>query len=389
MSNPRRLNVYITGLGLISPAGRDIEENWISIKEGRNNFTPVGDTFAGKLSPEVNQMVEDLRKDKLLRLVDRTVLMSILASREATKKISPAILRDSMVIMGSGRGPTTAAEDNYKTFLETNTVEKFFGASAGHSSSTAAISRDIGSTNAGAFSVSATCASGTLAIGTGATFLQFGYGKSALVGGTESNVSPFQFESFRAMGIFSTEKVPYPSRPMDPTRTGSVFGEGASCIFLELDPSTKPLAVIKGFHCTVEKGLDPGLSEKAPSLQTAILMALEAAGLNLKDIDLIVGHGSSTKKGDSAELGCYETLFKNKIPPMVFHKWSLSHLVGASSAASVALACKHIETGLITKHPYMPESSPLAKEYRKEIKNVLVCSLGFSGMATALVISKP
>jgi 3-oxoacyl-[acyl-carrier-protein] synthase II len=121
----------------------------------------------------------------------------------------------------------------------------------------------------------------------------------------------------------------------------------------------------------------------------AIESVLKQANLKAKDIDLIIGHGASTVKGDSAEIKAYHRIFgDSKMPPIVFHKWLTGHTLGAAGGTSIALAIKHLKSNLISPHPYFQEiDDDNRKRHRPVIERVLVVSLGFGGNAAAIILS--
>jgi 3-oxoacyl-(acyl-carrier-protein) synthase len=149
------------------------------------------------------------------------------------------------------------------------------------------------------------------------------------------------------------------------------------------------LARIAGYGAATETGTMTGISTDGHALQTAILQALEQAELSPSGIDLIVGHGAGTRKGDEAEFQAYRAVFGEEIPQLTFHKWMTGHMFGASAACSVALAVEHMLSRQIPALPYWPEAGTALgmRPMSRKIEAILVAALGFGGNAAALVLT--
>jgi 3-oxoacyl-[acyl-carrier-protein] synthase II len=157
--------------------------------------------------------------------------------------------------------------------------------------------------------------SGVMAIAEGATSVREGRTQVALSGGVSEKVNPFSLARAHLCGVLNTA-VPrdsFPCKPFDAGRRGTVLGEGAGVIVLELESSAKrrdvePLAVVSGHGCCCEPlGAFSGPTAKALTL--AMKGALSQAGLTPREIDLVVAHGDGTVAGDRSEIDAIQEVF--------------------------------------------------------------------------------
>ncbi len=383
------LDIHITGTGLITSGGATAAENWKTLCHGKNNFIIEDGSFISRLQPQVAESIAALRSDKLLLLVDRIALMGITSAREATSHVSPSVLKSSMVIVGTSRGSLESNENAIRKYDQTGEIEKFRSMSTHIGSISAAISYSLGCKGS-SMTIGSACISGIQAIGIGATLIKEGHSNTAIVGGMEAPLTTYTLKQIKTLGIQTTlTEKDFPCKPFHPNRGGTVFGEGAATLFLEKNPSGPSLGIIKSYYATIESGMKPGHSEHAQSLGTAVMVALERAGIAGSDIDLIVGHGSGTEVGDDAEQRCYRAIFGDSVPFIALNKWALGHLVGGSGALNTVMACFHMKEGFVPAHPYFDATSPFSKSLSRQIKTVLVAALGLGGGAAALIIQKP
>ena len=167
-----------------------------------------------------------------------------------------------------------------------------------------------------------------------------------------------------------------------------VLSEGAALILLESKRSQHSCAEIIGWGAATEGGTLTGVSEQGGALSRAIANAVKIAGIDKGDVDFIVGHGAGTMKGDAAEREAYFQVFDPiPLPAIVWHKWCGGHMLGASAALSVMLACEHLQSGTLPPHPYFAPDHPMyASRFIPSSQIALVTSMGFGGNACALLV---
>ncbi len=383
-----RLDIHITGLGLVGSAGSTPEENWQSLRRGENNFSRESTITQSRLNSKTEASFSDLQKDKYLKLVDRVALMGITVAKQAASNHERDVIDEALVLMGTSRGSVGVLEKNLKDFQTGKNLEKYLSLATHIGSLSSSISHAMNSTG-NSLTIGAACTSGLQAIGIAAILLQTGQGQSAIAGASESPLTEFTVKQLSALGVLApSSNAPYPNRPFHPSRTGAVYGEGAAAVFLETKPTLPSLGIIRGYAAAFEKGMNPGLTENAESLYFAVSNALKFAELKPSDIDVIVGHGSGTLAGDSAENFCYQNIFGDSQPLLAFNKWSIGHFVGGAGAANAVVACMHLRDDFVPAHPYFEAEHEMGKSHSKKLRYALVTSLGMGGGANAMIIEK-
>ncbi len=366
--------VYIHAYSCLSPAGFGIAPLMVSLMEGRTQLQGG----LGSLPTALDRELEQLRSEKALKDQDRVTLMGVLLARSL-----PQMAEDTGVIIGSSRGAAASIETSIAHHLAGQRLRPSTSPTTTGSGISSAITRDL-KLSGPSFYLSAACSTGLFAVIQGAASLHSSLAESFLVGGMEAANTPFSREMMAATKVLSTSSDEYPCRPGASDREGMVLSEGAALLHLSTKPSS--LAIV-GLGAATESSTLTGVSENGEALQKAIHKALSSAGLDPSAIDLIVGHGSGTVKGDESEMNAYTEIFSGKIPPLVFHKWCGGHMLGASAALSVMLAAEHLKNSETPPHPYFEASHEMAKKQRLGKNNLaLITSMGFGGSACAVIV---
>lgn len=390
-------NVYVIGRGALSPAGPQLEDNWQALLSGKPRIA-YDDVLGacGRVDAKAEAELARLGDEKRWRNTDRAVLLGLLAARgawtEGRERLGSATLdpRRVSVVMGSSRGATHTIEREHDRFLERGKVSA--GASPQSTGGTfaSAVSQDLGLGGLSLF-VSSACATGLNAVGTGCALILAGQARHVIAGGAEASLTPFTLAQLRAASVVArAPSLLYPCRPLHPLRSGMIVAEGSACVLLSSEPGPEAIARIAGFGAATETATATGISAGGDVLVEAVRRALEQAGIGPGEVDLVVGHGAGTIKGDAAELAAYRSIFEGRLPPVTFHKWLTGHMIGASGAFSLVLATMHMASGLVPALPYgqsdLPLPPPPAAETR--LKHVLVVGLGFGGNASALILAR-
>lgn len=380
-------DVFITGRGLISPAGSHLNANWQSLVEGRTALALRDERMQGRLTPEGESRLAALAEDKLFRPYDRGALLAVLAARDALQEAGARPDRHWMTCIGSSRGAAELLEESFLRYAGGERLRPSTSPATTLGAFSAAVARATGCAGL-SLSVSAACATSLHAIGVSFLALRGGFAKGALAGGAEAALTPYTFAMLDAARVLSPSRGTFPCRPFHPEREGLVLGEGGAVIALETEPTCRPTARILGYGAATESGTLTGISADGALLRHAMDDALSMARLTPEDVDLIVGHGSGTAKGDAAENQAYRDVFGQTQPPLVLHKWMTGHLLGAAGAFSVSMATAHLFHRAAPRHPYFDEgTSNLALGHDlPRARRALVTSLGFGGNAGALVI---
>lgn len=379
--------VYITGRGLISPAGLSLSAHWSQLQSGRHALSWSQDYWAGLLPESVLARLRELRQLKPLRFLDDVILLGIIATEHAVYE-SGADVRAAAVCFGSSRGMAELWERSYDDYKGGERLKPYTSPVTTLGGLASGISRYIG---AHGFSVatSAACATSMQAFGVGYSLLKSGMTKTAIIGGSESALTPFTIGMLQAAQVYnkSNRDAAFPCRPFHHDRNGMVLSSGAAAIVLETEPKNFPLAEVLGFGSYTEPGTLTGIDKTGQGLSQVLTDLIAAAQLTSKDIDFIVVHGAGTVKGDSAELLAIQQVFGEKIPVLLAHKWALGHLLGAAGAASLALGVEHLIQSTATPHPFAAPGSLLARVApARPFNQGMIVSLGFGGFTSATLI---
>lgn len=386
-----RDDIYIVGRGCLTAAGSDFSSNWQALVQGIPCLKPdpiFG--VAGRLSTTAERMVDAVAsRGKFLGFADRAAHLGMLAARESWMESRLDSRCVSAIVIGSSRGTTHTLEREYERFLERGNTSAYASPASTAGSLASVLAQDL-DLDGPILSVSSTCATGLVAIGTAFGLLKAGLAEQALAGACEAPLTAFTQAQLHAARVLDpSPSLLFPSRPMHPDRNGMVAGEGAACLALATGKrlhvsGALPLARIAGYGAATETASPTGISASGNVLVKAIQRAIDFAEIDPFDIDLIVGHGSGTRQGDDAEMQAYKIMFgTNRTPPLTFHKWLTGHMLGASAAFSAAIATVHLTSGQVPPLPYWDETDEI-----RDPKTVLVTALGFGGVAAALILAR-
>ncbi len=243
--------------------------------------------------------------------------------------------------------------------------------------------------------------SGVLAIAEGAKAVLDDRAQVALCGAVSEKVSPFSLARAHLCGVLNASGLNGAAgcKPFDVERSGTILGEGAGVVALELESSArrrgvKPLAVVAGygFSCEPQGGFS---GPTARALALAMKGALECAGLGPSEIDLVAAHGDGTAAGDRNEIEAIQNVFEDGIERVhVFSsKGAIGHLLAAAPVVDLILGIFVMNHGLIlpTLHTSSPDPSIRFRlvhggPVKKGVKRVLSNCQSYEGQAASVVL---
>jgi 3-oxoacyl-[acyl-carrier-protein] synthase II len=409
-----RKRVMITGMGAVTPVGKDVSSLWEALVAGRSGAGPITLYDTSDQDVRIAAEVKDfdplaVLDHKTARRSDRFVQFVLVAADQA---ITDAGLifdngdnRHVGVIVGTGIG-------GIRTLLENVDVMRERGARR-----VSALMVPMMMPNAGAgqiaikygirgpaLSLASACATGSNALGEAAEFIRRGAAEVMICGGGESVMHPLALAALGNMGAISqrNDEPERASRPFDAERDGFVMGEGAGVLVLEsLEHAQKRGAPIyaelvgygassDAFHITApdENGAGAILSMEA---------ALRDARLRPEEIDYVNAHGTSTPLNDRTETLAIHQVFGDRACnlPVSSTKSMIGHLMGAAGAVEAIACAKSLETGVV--HPTINYENPdpecdldYVPNRAREIhpRNVLSNSFGFGGHNATVILSK-
>ncbi|SHN72534.1 beta-ketoacyl-ACP synthase II [Desulfitobacterium chlororespirans] len=404
----------ITGMGVVSPVGSNLETFWNSLITGQSGIDFVTRFDVGDMPTKVAGEIKDFEPTDWLdrkesRHMDRFTQLAMAAAKMAVQdsglNLDQVNKERASCIVGTGVGGVTTLEQQKEVLMNKGPgrISPFFipmlisNMAAGH------ISLEFG-LQGSSLSVATACASATNAIGEAMRLIEHGYADVVLCGGTEAPIVPLAFAGFCAMKAMSTEKEnPREAcRPFDARRSGFVMGEGAGILVLEsLEHAQKRQARIyaelSGYGSTCDAyhitSPAPGGAGAIQSMQ----MALAGAEVRPEEVDYINAHGTGTNANDSAETAAIKALFGEAAQSVAISstKSMTGHLLGAAGAIEAIACALTIKNSMIPPTINYGEPDPECDlDYvpnaarPKEVQVALSNTFGFGGHNATIVLKR-
>ncbi len=406
--------VVITGMGVVSPVGNNVQETWQALLNGQNGAAPITlfDTtdYETKFACEVKNYDPLQHFDrKELRRLDRFSQFAIIAAEEALQDSGLELDKENRdrigVIVGSGIGGMLSFEAEHTKLVTKGPkrVSPFFipmliiDIAAGHIS----IKHGLKGPN---FATVSACATAGHSIGTAMRTIQYGDADVMICGGAEAAIVPSGIAGFNAMKAISTrnDEPQKASRPFDAKRDGFVMGEGGAIVILEeLEHAkargAKIYAELAGLGFTADAF---HITQPAPGGEGAIRAmkaALNDAQLIPQDVQYINAHGTSTYFNDKNETEAIKSVFGENAYQLVISstKSMTGHLLGASGGLELIVSTLTVQQNKV--HPTINYEFPDPdcdlnyvpnKAIEKEVNVALSNSFGFGGHNVTLCVKK-
>ena len=409
MSGDDRTRVAVTGLGVKTPAGCEVDTFWSTILAGESVAGPIERFDASDLPVRFACEVKDFEGadyvgKKRARRLDRVAMLGLAAAVDAHQHAGDIGVDPSRcaVVAGVGIGGLAAIEEHHAKLLDRGpqAVTPFLVPMMMPNATAGEIAMELGWTGPN-LCVATACATGTHALGEAARLVATGAADVALAGGAEAVVTPMSIAAFARMGALSdrNDEPQLASRPFDADRDGFVIGEGAGFVVLERwDHAVERGATIYGEVIGYARNSDahhvtapsPG-GEGAAACMTA---ALASAGLEPGAVVHVNAHGTSTPLNDKGEAEALVKVFGEEVPPVTSTKGVTGHLIAAAGAVEAIASLLTLREGVIppTANHEKPEPEitvdVVAGEPREiEPGPVLSNSFGFGGHNATLVLA--
>jgi 3-oxoacyl-[acyl-carrier-protein] synthase II len=348
-----RVRVAITGMGVKTSAGSDLDTFWSTLAAGKSTAAGIERYDPADLPVRFGCEVRDFDPTQYLaakeaRRVDRVTQLGFAAAADALAstgehRCDPA---RSAVIVGTGVGGLITLEEQVGLYKDkgASRVSPFLVPMMMANATAGTIAMQFGWKGPN-FCVATACAASANAIGEAARLIRDESADIVMTGGSESCLTPTAISAFSRMTALSgrNDDPEHASRPFDADRDGFVMGEGAAALVLERwDRAVARGAHIYGelvgygrnadaYHITAPS---PGGEGAAACMQ----LALDDAGLSPADIGHVNAHGTSTPLNDAAEAEAIRKVFADNLPPVTSTKGVTGHLIGAAGATE-AVAC--------------------------------------------------
>ncbi|MCE7798253.1 beta-ketoacyl-ACP synthase II [Sphingobium sufflavum] len=413
--------VVVTGLGMVSPLGGDVDTSWRNIlasKSGAGTITRFDATdfqsnYACEVKPADHEYGFDANKrvdHKVQRQVDPFIVYGIDAAGQALEDAGLLDMTEEERFragcsIGSGIGglPGIESESLVLAAKGPKRVSPHFvhGRLINLISGQVSIKYGLMGPN---HAVVTACSTGAHSIGDAARMIQMDDADVMLAGGAESTICPIGIAGFGQARALSTGFRDEPwrgSRPYDKDRDGFVMGEGAGVVVLEEYERAKArgakiYAEVIGYGLSGDAYHVTAPHPEGSGAFRSMQMALKKSGLSLTDIDYINAHGTSTPMGDELELGAVRRLFGDAIGglSMSSTKSAIGHLLGGAGAVESIFCILAMRDGIVPPTLNLDDPSEscigvdlvphVAKE--RKVRAVLNNSFGFGGTNASLVM---
>ena len=412
--------VVVTGLGLVTPLGGDVETTWRNLLAGKSGIGPITrfDTtehkakIAGEVKPKEHDygFDPDKRVDpKVQRQVDPFIVYALDAAGQALEDAGLTDMSEedrerAGVSIGSGIGglPGIESESNVLAERGPGRVSPHFvhGRLINLTSGQVSIKYGLMCPN---HSVVTACSTGAHSIGDAARMIKDGDADIMLAGGAESTINPLGVAGFaqaRALNTSFNDRPEQASRPYDKNRDGFVMGEGAGVVVLEEYEHAKArgakiYAEVVGYGLSGDAYHVTAPHPEGRGAELAMRMALKKAGLRPEDIDYVNAHGTSTM-ADTIELGAVKRVLGDDLngASMSSTKSAIGHLLGGAGAVEAIFCILAIRDQIVppTLNLDDPDEGTEGvdlvphKAKKRPVRAALNNSFGFGGTNASLIM---
>lgn len=403
--------VVVTGLGMVTPLGTGVQNNWEAVCAGKSGIRPIEKFDASSFPSQIAGQVTDFRSEDFVdkqqvRRFDIFIHYALASARMAMESSGLKIHSNNAhrvgCLTGSGLGGLTMLEHYHTVLLEKGLrkISPFFIPGMIANMAPGQIAIEFGAKGPN-LSIETACAASCHGVGEAFRLIQEDKADAMITGGTEAVITPLALAGFCSMRALSTrnhepEKA---SRPFDFDRDGFVMGEGAGILILEelkgaLERGAEIYAEVAGYGLSADAY---HVSAPDPDGIGAILCmssALKDAGMKPDDIDYINAHGTSTKLNDASETKAIKDVFgKHAYKLAVSSTKSMTgHLLGGAGGVAAIYTVLSIKNGIMpptvnyeTPDPdcdldYIPN-----KARKGKVSAAMVNAFGFGGTNGTLI----
>lgn len=405
--------VVITGMGAITPIGKNVEETWEGIKAKKCGIDEItlfdASNFKTKLDAEIKEYNPlDYFDAKQAKRLDRSSQLAIIAAREAVE--NSGITKENTdldrvgIFVSSGIAGLRTIQEQCEINLQKGNrrVSPMFIPMSIANMPSGNIAIEFGFKGE-SMSIVTACASSTHAIGEAYKTIQLGEEDVVIAGGTEAAICEVGIAGFENMKALSgSEDKNRASIPFDKERDGFVMGEGAGILVLEeLEHAKKRNAKIYGevigFGATTDAFHITSPCPDGECGAKAMKRALENARISPNQVDYINAHGTSTHLNDSTETMAIKTAFGESAKDVMVSstKGNIGHLLGAAGGVEAIICIKALEDQIVPptiNYKEKDEECDLNlitnEPIQAKLNIVMSNSLGFGGHNSSIILKK-
>ncbi|MEM1442995.1 MAG: beta-ketoacyl-ACP synthase II [Verrucomicrobiota bacterium] len=409
--------IVITGLGVVTSLGHEIETFWENVRNGRSGIHRITDAFDPEIHKcQIGAEVRDFdhtpyfENKRDAKRAERFIQFSVSASKKAAAHagldFQSGDPERAGVFLGTGIGGLKTVERNQQAYtaggpgkVSPFAIPMMIGNAAG---GIVAMDFDITGPN---FCVTSACSTGNHAIGEAWKTILIGDADVMIAGGSEATITELAYSGFTNMRAMSlrNEEPEKASRPFDKDRDGFVMGEGAGVVVMEELEFAKArgaeiIAEVVGYGTSADAFHPTAPHPEGRGASQCMKKALKRARLNPEDVDYVNAHGTSTPFGDVAETVAIKDSFGEhaKSGLQVSSTKSMTgHLLGGAGGVEMAISALAIRDQVIPPTinldepdeecdlDFVPHTAREAK-----VDSVLSNGFGFGGTNASLILSK-
>jgi len=436
MTESSKKRIVITGMGIVSPIGHDIETVWQAMLSGQSGAAPTTIFDASTMPTQFSAEVKDFDLGQFIQNTDKhsqgnrgsqfVVAATAQACKQAGIDTETNTPDDSVdrtrlgVYLGAGEGSvdndvffdaivqawdakertmdwSTWAKVAFENMKPWHELEQEPNMPASH---VALFTGARGPTR----SCLTACAASTQAVGEAMSILRSGDADVMICGGAHSMIHPLGIMGFNRLTALSTrnDSPTTASRPFSDSRNGFVIGEGAAALVLETLESAQErgvpvLAELVGYGSTADAFRVTDMHDEARGAIAALNAALQDAQVTKEDIDYINAHGTSTSENDSIETLAIKGVFGDDAggTPVSSVKSTMGHLIGAAGAAELIACVMALRDNTMPPTMNLHDADPaLDLDYvpnaarKADLNTVINESFGFGGQNNVIVIKR-
>ncbi|XP_073048220.1 3-oxoacyl-[acyl-carrier-protein] synthase I, chloroplastic-like [Primulina eburnea] len=413
-TDPKK-RVVITGMGLVSVFGNDVDAYYDKLLAGESGITPIDRFDASKFPTRFGGQIRGFKSEGYIdgkndRRLDDCLRYCIVAGKKALEssdlggeRLNKIDKIRAGVLVGTGMGGLTVFSDGVQALIDKGyrKITPFFIPYTITNMGSALLAIDLGLMGPN-YSISTACATSNYCFFAAANHIRRGEADLMIAGGTEAAIIPVGLGGFVACRALSqrNDDPQTASRPWDKDRDGFVMGEGAGVLVMEsLEHAMKRDAPIiaeylgGAINCDAYHMTDP--RSDGLGVSSCILNALEDAGVSTEEVNYINAHATSTIVGDLAEVNAVKKVFKNTSEiKMNATKSMIGHCLGAAGGLEAIATVKAITTGWL--HPSINQFNPEAsvefdtvanKKQQHQVNVAISNSFGFGGHNSVVAFS--
>jgi 3-oxoacyl-[acyl-carrier-protein] synthase II len=405
--------VVVTGLGAITPIGKNVSETWANALAGKSGVVKINQPWSNDLAAQIAGLITidpyDVLDRVSARRMDRSTQLGVIAVKEAWADAgSPDVDKERLgVYFGTGIGGLTTVLEQYD-ILNTRGPDRVNPLTVPMimpNSAAAMVGLEVGA-RAGVHSPVSACATSAEAIAGALEMIRNNRADIVVAGGTEACVNRLAIAAFASMRALSTrnDEPQLASRPYDTDRDGFVMGEGAGALILEeeqhaLKRGAKIYGVVSGAGMSSDGYHIAAPEPEGAGASRAMQSALRDANAKATDVAHINAHATSTPVGDIAEYKAMRSALGNALDNVVVTatKSMTGHLLGGAGAVESVFTIMGLKEGMIPPTINLDNQDPeinvnvvknVPFKLAGDAKFALNNSFGFGGHNVCIAFSK-